>query len=114
MSDASNRVHFQNPRMLLVEIEIPNALRFAHIVWITRVCRRHGGGCRLLAGGLTWDATSAYEIVQALGGARAPLQLAFTGPEAALRDLNQLLAHVLANGAGRRLPGELDYLNAAS
>ena len=110
MLDASNRVHFVNPTMLLVETAMPFPMRFTHIVLITRVVRRYGGGVELLAGGRHYDAASAFELIQSLGPVPMARSFAFTGGDAALRDLGQLCAHLLADGSIGSLPAELAYL----
>ena len=91
MLDASNLVHFVNPRMLLVECEGQISLRFSQVVMITRIVRHNGDGVTLLAGGSHFDASSAFELIQALMLTPAVRRYAFVGPETALRDLDRLL-----------------------
>lgn len=81
---------------------------------ITRVARRHGGGVRILAAGRHCEATSAYEIIQALGVSPTQKHFAFVGPEAPLRDRNRLFHHFPVDGIEDSPPRDLDYLPATS
>ncbi|MEO6710405.1 MAG: hypothetical protein ABI054_03530 [Planctomycetota bacterium] len=110
MLDPSNRVQFLSPRTLLVETTDPFPLRFSHVVMITRVVLRHGGGVTIESGGMQFDASSAFEIIQSLGFNPAATRFAFQGPEPALQDLSRLCRHLLIEDKSDSWPDDLQYL----
>lgn len=110
MIDASNRVEFVNPRMLLIETAAPFPFRFRQVVLIWRVVERHGGKVNILVEGHEYDAKSPFEIIQSLGFRDSLKRFAFIGEEAAIHDLGRLCRHMLIEGHGDSIPDELGYL----
>ncbi len=106
MNDASNRVEFVNPGMLLVETVDPFPFRFRHIVMIMQVARRHGGQVKVQVDGHEFDASSAFEIIQSMGSRSS----AYVGPEAALIDLSRLLRILLIDGKPEAAKEAFEYL----